>query len=209
MSRDPRNFKAPFLSQQHCWNEADQFRRRYTSGEIPVDILAIVEFDLEQELRVISGLKEDSDVDALLLADWQTLVVDYQQFLDDRFSNRLRFSIAHEIGHYVLHRAVLEKIPRNTPQEWIAFMLRMPEDQYSYLEYQANQFAGRLLVPPDELRQTFENVLCDAEKKVPRSKIGDAHLDYLCIPLAKHFAVSGEVIRRRLRDEKLWPPTLD
>jgi Zn-dependent peptidase ImmA (M78 family) len=84
-------------------------------------------------------------------------------------------------------------------------MLEMPEDQYSFLEYQANQFAGRLLVPPEELSRSFDNVICEAERKVPRSKIGDAHLDYLCIPIAKYFQVSGEVVRRRLRDEQLWP----
>jgi hypothetical protein len=33
----------------------------------------------------------------------------------------------------------------------------------------------------------------------------DAHLAYLCIPLAKHFAVSQDVIERRLTKEKLWP----
>jgi Zn-dependent peptidase ImmA (M78 family) len=40
---------------------------------------------------------------------------------------------------------------------------------------------------------------------MPRSKLTDAHLSYLCIPLAKRFAVSQEVIERRLTREKLWP----
>lgn len=61
-----------------------------------MDVLAIAEFDLNLEIRPITGLKEDSDVDALLLGDWQTLIVDQQQYLDDRFISRLRFSIAHE-----------------------------------------------------------------------------------------------------------------
>jgi hypothetical protein len=207
MPADSRNFKAPFISQQQCWAAADQFRQQYwPSGEIPVDVLAVAEFDLNLEIRTITGLKEDADVDALLLGDWKTLIVDQQQYLDDRFINRLRFSIAHELGHYVLHKAVFDSIPRGTADEWIAFMLEMPEKEYGLLEYHANEFAGRLLVPEIELKPQFEKVLLEVERKgITRNQLSDAHLSYLCIPLAKHFAVSQEVIERRLTKEKLWP----
>jgi len=207
MTADARNFKAPFISQQQCWEEADKFRQHYwPSGEIPVDVLAIAEFDLDLEIRTITGLKEDADVDALLLGDWKTLIVDQQQYLDDRFINRLRFSIAHELGHFVLHKAVFNSIPRGTADEWIAFMLEMPEKEYGLLEYHANEFAGRLLVPVAELKAQFEKVLLEVERKgMARHQLSDAHLSYLCIPLAKHFAVSQEVIERRLTKEKLWP----
>lgn len=207
MPADARNFKAPFISQQQCWAAADQFRQQYwPSGEIPVDVLAVAEFDLDLEIRTITGLKEDADVDALLLGDWKTLIVDQQQYLDDRFINRLRFSIAHELGHYVLHKAVFDTIPRGTADEWIAFMLEMPEKEYGLLEYHANEFAGRLLVPETELKPQFEKVLLEVERKgITRNQLSDAHLSYLCIPLAKHFAVSQEVIERRLTKEKLWP----
>jgi hypothetical protein len=207
MPPDARSFKAPFISQQQCWAAADQFRRQYwPSGETPVDVLAVVEFDLDLEIRTITGLKEDADVDALLLGDWKTLILDQQQYLDDRFINRLRFSIAHELGHYVLHKAVFDRIPRGTADEWIEFMLEMPEKEYGLLEYHANEFAGRLLVPEGDLKAQFEKVLIEVERKgMTRHQLSDAHLSYLCIPLAKHFAVSQEVIERRLTKEKLWP----
>lgn len=207
MPADARNFKAPFISQQQCWAAADQFRQQYwPSREIPVDVLAVAEFDLDLEIRTITGLKEDADVDALLLGDWKTLIVDQQQYLDDRFINRLRFSIAHELGHFVLHKAVFESIPRGTADEWIAFMLEMPEKEYGMLEYHANEFAGRLLVPLDEMKAPFETVLVEVERQgMSRGILSDAHLSYLCIPLAKHFAVSQDVIERRLTKEKLWP----
>ena len=47
MPATARNFTAPFVSQPQCWAEADLFRQRYwPSGEIPVDVLAVAEFDL-------------------------------------------------------------------------------------------------------------------------------------------------------------------
>jgi hypothetical protein len=55
MAIDPKAFKAPFIDQQRCWQEADKFRQHYwPSGEIPVDVLAIAEFDLDLEIRTIT-----------------------------------------------------------------------------------------------------------------------------------------------------------
>lgn len=122
MSLNPEDFKAPFINQKDCWDQADQFREKYwPTGEIPVEILDVAEFDLELEIRPVARLREDADVDALLLGNWTTLLVDQQQYMDERFINRLKFSIAHEIGHYVLHKEIFQKIPRNTAKEWIQF----------------------------------------------------------------------------------------
>ncbi len=77
MPADPRRFKAPFIDQPQCWAEADKFRQQFwPSRELPVDVLALAEFDLDLEIRTITSLKEDADVDALLLGDWKTLIVD-------------------------------------------------------------------------------------------------------------------------------------
>lgn len=120
---NPRNFKAPFIPKHAIWQQADAFRSQvWPSGIIPVDIMDIVEFELGLEFRAVTSLRTDDDVDALLLGDWQTIMVDQGLFMDDRYSNRLRFSIAHELGHYVLHRTVFEQIPRATAEEWILFM---------------------------------------------------------------------------------------
>jgi hypothetical protein len=207
MSTFPSSFKAPYIDQQKCRNEAERFRQAYwPSGEVPVDVLAIAEFDLGLEVRPVAGLKEEADVDALLLGDWKTLIVDRQQYMEERFINRLRFSVAHELGHLALHKTVLASIPRASADEWVRFMQDMPEKEYGLLEYHANEFAGRLLVPCQHLKQVFEHVLRDTEAKgLAKQKLTDDHLAYLCIPLARHFAVSQDVIERRLTREKLWP----
>lgn len=207
MALSARHFKAPFLSKETCWAAADQFRQRYCpQGEIPVDVLALVEFELDLEIRTITGLKEDADVDALLLGDWKTLIVDHQQFLDDRFTNRLRFSIAHELGHFARHKEVFQSIPRKSADEWISFVLEMPEKEYGLLEFHANEFAGRLLVPIENLTTQFNSVLDELESTgFKRQQLSDEHISYLCVPLARHFAVSQDVMERRLSKEKLWP----
>jgi hypothetical protein len=183
MASPARHFKAPFLSKEICWAAADQFRERYCpQNEIPIDVLALVEFELNLEIRTITGLKEDADVDALLLGDWKTLILDQQQFLDDRFTNRLRFSIAHELGHFALHKEVFQSIPRKNADEWISFMLEMPEKEYGLLEFHANEFAGRLLVPIENLKTQFAAVLDDLESNgFKRQQLSDEHVSYLSL----------------------------
>lgn len=205
---EPENFKAPFIEQQEIWRQADGFRSRvWPSNEIPIGVLEIVEFELDLEIRPISRLKEDNDIDALLLGDWKTIVVDQLQYMDERYANRLRFSMAHELGHYVLHQTVFQQMPRGSIQEWIEFMRDMPEKEYSFLEYHAYEFAGRFLVPPEALRREFDAAILLAEQNgMPRSQLqGDAHLQYLAKPVSRKFEVSSSVIERRLSKEKLWP----
>jgi hypothetical protein len=138
-----RDFRAPYISQQKCWEEAALFRKRYwPSGRVPIEVLEIAEFDLDLDLRPILGLKDEADVDALLLSDWKTLVIDHRQYMDDRFANRLRFSVAHELGHYWLHERVFQTMRCAPLETWIRFVRDMPEKEYSFLEFHANEFAA-------------------------------------------------------------------
>ena len=205
----PQDFKAPFIDRSQIWREADAFRERYwPSGTIPVDVLTIAEFELDLEIRPVSRMREEEDIDALLLGDWQTLMVDQRHYMDDRYLSRLRFSVAHELGHYVLHRSIFEQMPRGSIEEWVRFTLNLPDKEYGFLEYHAYEFAGRFLVPPAKLASEFEAAISQAERSgLRRSELRDErHMGYLAKPIAAKFAVSGDVIERRLTKEGLWPP---
>jgi len=188
---------------------ADEFRAKYWKGDLPVDVMGIAEFDLDLDIVPMSNLRQDADIDALLLDDWQTLVVDQAYYLDERYQNRIRFSVAHELGHYVMHKTAFQKIPRATADAWIAFTLEIPEREYSFLESHANEFAGRFLVPPTELRTEFEAAIRQVELSgLPREQLQeDSQMQYLAKPIARRFEVSSNVVERRLTREKLWPLT--
>jgi hypothetical protein len=203
----PQQFKTPFISKEAIRHRADEFRSQvWPSGAIPVDVMDVVEFELGLEFRAVTSLRTDDDVDALLLGDWQTIMVDQGLFMDDRYANRLRFSIAHELGHYVLHRDVFEQISYTTTEEWVTFMRDIPEKEYSFLEYHANEFAGRFMVPLEALKDQFEKALLLAEQNgVVLASLEDAHLAYIANGIARAFDLSSDVIERRLRAERLWP----
>ena len=163
MPFSPSDFKAPYIPQTQVWKVADEFRSKFWKGELPVDVMAFVEFDLNLDIVPMSGLRQDADIDALLLDDWQTIIVDQGYYLDDRYQNRIRFSVAHELGHFVMHKEAFDQIPRASAEEWLAFVRDMPEREYSFLESHAYEFAGRLLVPPNQLKQELEAAIEQAE----------------------------------------------
>src|SRR5690242_10612890 len=111
-----------------------------------------------------------------------------------------RFAIAHELGHYVLHRGegIRNYAPcdeRAVDQQADAAALRSEDhvvEEYSpqvRREQEANAFAAELLAPRAEVRRVFTS----------GSAIGTAQL-------AAHFGISPLLARRRLVDAVLAPP---
>jgi len=193
-------FRAPYLTHPEIWEKADAFRDQWwRDGGIPVDILAVAEFDLGLEIRPVEGLKSKHDIDALVVANWTTLIIDRAQYMSERIESRMRFSIAHEIGHIVLHKEIVQ-VPE-TEDGLCNYIESIPEKQYAYLEFHANEFAGRLLVPSTEL-----NALIDEQRAkvnaMPKTQQNLAW-DYALEAIAKRFNVSTAVIDRRIISEKI------
>ncbi len=206
---DPKEFKAPYIRIEEIKNAADAFRERHwPHATIPVDIFQIVEFGPGLDIRPVNNLKEAGDVDALLLGDLKTIAVDQKDFLNERAQNRLRFSLAHEVGHLELHRDTFLKIAHSSIEDWIAFFQRIPEDQYSWVEQHAYEFAGRLLVPRERLIGKLDAAVALAKKAGfdAWDVSGDAARQFVAHGIAKHFEVSEQVIEKRLIRENLWPP---
>jgi len=190
-------------------NAADAVRKRcWPQNTIPVDIFQIVEFELGLEHRPINNLKESGDVDALLMGDLKTIVVDQNEFLNEGAQNRLRFSIAHEVGHLELHRETFLKIAYSSIEDWTAFFQWIPEEQYSWIEQHAYEFAGRLLVSREKLIEKLDAAVALAKKAGFDSwdVSGDSTRQFVAHGIAKYFEVSEQVIEKRLIRENLWPP---
>ena len=201
-------FRAPYISREKIRVSADAFREKYWSGKgVPVDILGIAEFDLDMDILPVSGVRELADVDALLLGDMKSIAVDAGLYMDDRMQNRLRYSVAHEIGHKELHAGIYRAAGVSNVEEWIAWFQAMPEDQYSWLEQHAYEFAGRLLVPPERLKAEFAGAVDTAKQAGFTSwdSSGDAAREYIASSICRVFGVSSQVIEKRIDREGLWP----
>jgi hypothetical protein len=68
---------------------------------------------------------------------------------------RLRFTVAHEIGQWVLHRDYAASV-KFTSFDHFARHFKGDDPGRYWLEQEANEFAGRLLVPVERLRELFD-----------------------------------------------------
>ena len=104
---DPAKFKAPFIPRERIWQETEKLRAAHPAGrKVPVPVLELAEFDLGLELIPAEGLREELEIDALLMGDLKSILVDRRAFMNPRIEYRLRFSVAHEIGHLILHQDI-------------------------------------------------------------------------------------------------------
>lgn len=202
---DFSGYKAPFISANEIHRRADVFREEYWDATIPVDIDKIVSVKLAMNIVPKSNMHQICNVDAIITSTFDTLVVDFDHYMDDVHSNRMRFSFAHEIGHYVLHRPFWKSLNISSTQDYIEFISTIPQREYRLLEYHAYEFAGRLLVPIDHLQSTIDHEDIQAKISEARSLgIDDETIRKNIAPLiCKSFGVSDEVIKRRLEKEDI------
>lgn len=187
---------------------AEDFRKSYVHppDKIPVPIEETVEFDLRLEIISVDRLKSTIDVDGFLSNDLKTIYIDKQVYDEEKYISRFRFTLAHEVAHYILHEDIIEKSQFRTIEDWIHFREEMSGEDLNWFEQQAYEFAGRLLVPKERLITALEEQREKIEKyKSHVSNENDERLiDAISKVICDKFRVSSNVIYRRIRSEKLW-----
>jgi len=195
------NIKIPFLGNEKIREEADLFRKKFWDGGIPVDIERIIELRLQLQIIPIPNFLKDCNIDALISSDWKYVSVDKNEYEDERLHGRLRFSLAHEIGHFVLHKKIYNDFDIKCQKDYYKLYESLPPIQYYYLEVQAGKFANYFLVPRDILleergKQINKKGNPDWFKSVDTKTLNS----YIAIPLSKIFEVSEDVITIALGD---------
>jgi hypothetical protein len=209
---DFSEFNCKWIEPASLWNIADETRNEYwPESKLPINTEEIVEFRLRLNIEPVKYLLSTVDIDAYLKRDLSGIVVDYDCYMNDKFANRMRFSFAHELGHLFLHKDLYTKLGVDSPEGWKDFILNVPENEYRSFEWQANEFAGRLLVPYPELEAEMEKaveILKENELTHFLKMDPDAVLSRISSMLCKPFEVSTEVIETRVKREGLWPPKI-
>ncbi len=202
MPLDFSKIAVPYLTDDEIRKRADEFREQHWGNKLPVDIELIVERNLKLLIIPVSDLRYRAHTEAFLSGDLKEIVYDPQTS-----EVRTRFSIAHEIGHYTLHRDIVSKLRPTSFEEWKEIQLTIPDGFWGRVEYQAREFAGRLLVPRSLLIEELKVIRPLIEKaKTIVPDLEDPAIKELISPkLAKKFFVSDEVIKRRLDAENISP----
>jgi Zn-dependent peptidase ImmA (M78 family) len=190
-NEDPRALAERFLQQHH------------PSETVPVPIEEIVDLKLRIDIVPLPSLQRSFEIEGYISRDMTAIYVDEYIFLNR--PNRYRFTLAHEIAHAVIHPKLFHALAFDSVEEWIDVMTGFPEKEYGWLEWQANTFAGLVLVPNHALRASFKKTVSKVEEAgLSLASMSEVARDMIIAYIAREFQVSSAVIKRRLDAEKPW-----
>jgi Zn-dependent peptidase ImmA (M78 family) len=193
------------------WAAVEEFRQKHKKdlGKIPIDVLTAIEVRLRLDVIPFPDLLVKYSADAAVMSDFSGIYVDEQsyEFLEGepiwRF-NRLRFSLAHELGHIILHRDLAGELKFKTLDDFRNWMQQYRASRHN-LEWEANEFAGRLLVPVERLKADFDAFVGQIKTQFPTWWANNNLREALAGQLAEVYGVHKDVIACRLDREEFWP----
>jgi len=156
----------PFRTDKDLDDVADELLRKYAlwkKGHIrpPINVDEIVEGYLRLVLEV-QDLQEMLGMGDVLGAAWfDDGVIRVDSRIEDQ-EGRFAFTVAHEIGHWQIHRPILEMervtlplFPVAPGAEPTPALVCRSGGERRREEIQADRFAARLLMPASEVRRAF------------------------------------------------------
>lgn len=189
----------PAWKYEEIKREAEKFLSKvHPEKTIPIPIEEIVEFELGIKVITIPNLKRDFNIDGFINSIFDTITVD--DYVFDNYVPRARFTIAHELGHFVLHEEIYSKCDFEGLKGYIKFQRSIPSKDLYWLDVQANTFAGCFLVPSVRLKKEFD--IARRKAGLPKKDLVEQGMPFL-EDLPDKFGVSSDVLRIQIRKEKL------
>lgn len=229
----------PFLPEKQIEREAqvliEAFELKFetkVAAPIPVDEIVELHLQLVLEFKDMKSLFPFADVHGAIWFDEGKIGIDQSldPDFDPRMLGRYHFTLAHEVGHWLLHRTHYI----HNPNQSMLFDdgSRMPDvvcrssQRRIPVEWQADTFAANLLMPRKmvfdawsefrdgddqavelrEIRPQFagQPLYCRGELAITEREKDNAMKEEFCGPLAERFEVSQEAMRIRLEVLELF-----
>jgi len=203
--------KPSFLRPEEIAAKADEFRQLYVIpiDQVPLNIEHIIENVLKIRIDPKNNLSRISRrnglaIDSYLVQDMTSIVVDLDQYNQNQ--GRLKFSYAHELGHWYLHKNAYKSFKYESLADFINIQQSLNNKYRKWFEFQANEFAASLLVPSNVLIRQFEKYLPELERYHKKNSGGQLWLmkNEIAEDLAQFFDVSPEMIKNRMENEKIY-----
>ncbi len=206
-----------YLSKQRIEDEAAALLAEYIEKHpsslppVPIDDILELHLGLMLEFDDLRSRFGHADVLGALWIDERTVRVDegLDPKVNQRMLGRYHFTLAHEAGHWRLHRVQYEQDRRQgrlfTEKGDPAYICRSSQAM-DPVEWQANYFAACLLMPTDLVRDAWSawrgdvRPFCVRDLGVGTASSDQSPVESWLRPLADRFEVSGEAMRIRLHE---------
>jgi IrrE N-terminal-like domain len=216
--------KVKFLTEDEIEKDAELLLAEYedTIGapiKLPVPVDDITTYHLALRLgfddlhKTLNQpmLRSQPDILGAIWVEKQLVLID--SHLDPKSNpsmlGRYRFSVAHEIGHWRLHRSYVAKDPNqmslfDVPSE--PTVICRSSQKNEPVEWQANFFASCLLMPRRRVHDEWKECLATQsmiykQGRYEAGAVDDALFEKVAKPIARRFGVSPQAMCLRL--EKL------
>ncbi len=159
---------------EHVWRKIEELRAEYDllkADQTPIDVFTFFEVDLGLDPIPFDDLAAKYRVEAAIKADFSGIYLDAEQYVlmergPEWKLNRLRFTVAHELGHYHLHKDLPQASDFASLPDFARWTANYGGRKYT-AEQEANEYAGRLLVPETRLAAFFDEFAPQAVRLVP------------------------------------------
>ena len=182
----------PFMNKSEIASKAEGLLNECWDGVFPIDIEKLCDY-LKIAILPVAGLADNFRIDAFISTDFKTIYADAEKY--KRENHRYRFSVAHELGHYILHREYFSSRVWSF-EEWKDLS---GSGVSRVTEFQANYFAGSLLAPERALLAMLNAEFGGSFARNYFNTEGK-ELKNMLTSLQKLFNISKEVVSRRIQD---------
>ena len=196
--------KIPFISYSDISQRVEFFFNEYhPSIDIPIPIEEIIELKIGLNIFPYPRLYRDQGLNGFLSHDLSTISVDEYQY--EQLNEKYRFTLAHELGHYILHKSFYQNLPTfKNPNEYIEWRLSIPHEDISWFETHGDWFAEQILVPSARLENVCNEVVARHRDTFSRMRtIPDDIWSYISNEVATYFEVNPPVVEIRIKREKI------
>jgi Zn-dependent peptidase ImmA (M78 family) len=151
--------EVPFISDDDIFHIAEEFLNKYHPElTLPVPIEKIAEVGMELSILPVKSLEPTCDISGTIGRDFNTILIDESTY--EKQEDRARFTIAHEIGHVMLHKDIFEEHNGSySVEEFVKFQNNLSRENHKRLEIQAYRFAEEVLYPKEKLKEVVSQVV--------------------------------------------------
>jgi len=200
-------FDVPHFTYNDVNEYAENFLKQYhPSLELPIPIEWIIENGLNIHIYPFPELYRIFGQSGFLSHDRKVIYIDEYQY--NNFIEKYRFTLAHEVGHFILHESLYKDLSFNSVEEYIQFLKSIP--QIYWFETHGDWFAGQILVPTPKLEEHCIGLLEQYRDVYSQYKyLPHEFWSYASNGLADIFEVNPVVIEIRIRLESLSEKYID
>lgn len=193
----------PYYSYADIGKIANDFLNKYhPSLELPIPIEKIVDVKMGIHIFPLPRLYKEHNQNGFLSWDRKIIYVDEYQY--DNFHEKYRFTLTHELGHYLLHEPCYENLPFKSSDEYIEWRMSISNEDIGWFDTHCDWFAGHVLIPSNRLKEICDKIAKKYLDVFPKLKPSpDDFWSYASKEIATYFEVNPIPVEIRIRKENI------